>query len=99
MTSATYCPVVDPENVPETICLGRINVAIASSGLSTITFTHTRPNVGALFEKGEINNESVVRARIVISRENLVALRDMLTNLFTQELGTSSASTSFAKLN
>jgi hypothetical protein len=98
LTSANHYLVIDPENVAETICLGPLNVAIAG-GLSVITFTHNRPNVCALFGKGEINNESVVRARIVTSTDNLVALRDMLNNLITHASGTGSASASSSKLN
>ena len=84
MTAEHDYPVVDPDNVPETICFGNLNVAIGPSGLSTITFTHPRPKVGALFEKGEISNESVVRARIVTTTKNLVALREIVTNLLQE---------------
>jgi hypothetical protein len=84
MTAENNYPVVDPDNVPETICLGTLNVAIGPSGLSTITFTHTRPKVGALFESGEISNDSVVRARIVTTTKNLVALREIITSLLKE---------------
>ncbi len=32
MTAEHNYPVVDPDNVPETICLGNLNVAIGPSG-------------------------------------------------------------------
>jgi hypothetical protein len=40
MTAEHDDPVVDPDNIPETICFGKLNVAVGPSGLSTITFTH-----------------------------------------------------------
>ena len=99
MTAKHNDPVVDPDNVPETICLGNLNVAIGPSGLSTITFTHPRPQVGALFESGEISNESVVRARIVTTTKNLVALREIVTSLLKEASDAASASAASSKLN
>ncbi len=99
MTAAHDYPVVDPDNVPETICLGKFNVTIGPRGISTMTFTHCRSKAGALLEKSEISNESVVRARIVTSTENLIALRDILTNLVREASGTASASAVSSKLN
>jgi hypothetical protein len=79
--------------------LGNLNVAIGPSGLSTITFTHPRPKVGALFETGEISNESVVRARIVTTTKNLVALREILTSLLKEASDAASPSAASSKLN
>ncbi len=77
-------PTVDADNVPETLCLGRFNLSI-SPPLATLTFTHLRPKVAPLIDNGAIEPESVVRARIVISLENLAAMRDVLNKVFQEK--------------
>jgi len=72
-------PVTDPDNIPEAICDGQFNVSIAGN-LATLTFTHIRPDASAMF-KGAINPTAVVRARIVITIANLMALRDLLNTV------------------
>jgi hypothetical protein len=72
-------PTVD-EGVEETLCLGKINVTLAGP-LATIVFTHARPKAAPLLDQGIIAYESVVRARIVTTTENLVALRDIINTL------------------
>jgi hypothetical protein len=67
-------PVVDPDHVPETICDGVFNVH-ANNHFSTLTFTHVRAKADHTMEF-----ESVVRARIVITNENLIALRNTLND-------------------
>jgi hypothetical protein len=70
-------PVLDPDSVPEIICDGMFNVSVVGS-LATLTFTHVRPEPTALLRDGSIKPNSVVRARIVLTINNLVALRDLL---------------------
>jgi hypothetical protein len=70
----------DPDNVPETLCLGRFNVAITGD-LVTLTFTHERPDAKMLLSEGRIDAKSVVRARIVTSVANMQALRDLLVRV------------------
>ena len=71
-------PGVDPDNVPETLCIGKFNVMFGPGPLATLTFTHVRNKAGPLIDKGKVEQESVVRARIVTVAENMVALRDLL---------------------
>ena len=73
-------PTVDPDNVPETLCIGRFSVAPGPGPLATLTFTNVRNQLGPLIDKNTIVQECVVRARIVTTIENLVALRDLLNN-------------------
>ncbi len=77
-------PTVDPDNVAETLCLGRFNLSI-SPPLATLTFTHLRPRIAPLIDNGAIEPESVVRARIVVSLDNLAALRDLLNKVFQEQ--------------
>jgi hypothetical protein len=76
---------VDPDNVPETLCDGQFNLSIAGQ-LATLTFNHWRPDATQLFRDGTIVPSAIVRARIVLTLSNLVALRDFLTaNVNTAE--------------
>jgi hypothetical protein len=77
MTESKYPPATDPDNVPETICDGVFNVAVLGQ-LATLTFTHVRADPSVLLTDGTLAVKSVVRARIVITVSNLVALRDLL---------------------
>jgi hypothetical protein len=72
--------VADPDSVPEIICNGVFNMSVVGS-LATLTFTHVRPEPTALLIDGTIKPSSVVRARIVLTINNLVALRDLLDNV------------------
>src|SRR2546430_10347661 len=72
--------VTDPDSVPETVCDGQINVAVAGP-ITTLTFTHVRPDAGIMFQDGRSDPKSIVRARIVIPINNLIALRDLLNRL------------------
>jgi hypothetical protein len=67
---------IDPYNVPEVICVGRVNVSVLGQ-LATLTFTHERPDAKALLE-GRMDVKGIVRARIVTTVANLHALRDLL---------------------
>ena len=78
MTQSTQTPAADPDNVPETLCCGRFNLSFLAGSLATLTFTHPRPKAGPLFDSNQIHEESVVRARIVMHLDNLVALRNFL---------------------
>jgi hypothetical protein len=70
-------PGKDPDNVPETLCIGKFNLTMQGA-IGTSTFTHIRPRPGPLLDEGQLQFESVVRARIVTTIENLAALRDLL---------------------
>lgn len=70
-------PVVDPDNVQETICDGPFH-ALVYGQLVTLTFTHDRPKPDAAFAAGHLELESVVRARLVLTKSNVAALRDYL---------------------
>jgi hypothetical protein len=72
---------IDPDNVPETLCLGMFNISFSVAGLATLTFTHIRPKPGPLIDGNQVEDESVVRARIVTTPDNLIALRDVLNNV------------------
>jgi hypothetical protein len=78
--------VIDPDNVPETLCDGQFNVTMTGP-YAILTFTHTRPDVTIMFRDGLIDAKSIVRARIVTPMNNLVALRDLL-NRIIQDPGT-----------
>jgi hypothetical protein len=75
---------VDAGNIPETLCIGRINLASGPGPLMTLTFTNVRPKAGPLFESNSIEHESVVCARIVTTLDNLIALRDLLNSSIQQ---------------
>ena len=90
-------PAANPDNVPETICIGKFNVSMTAP-LATLTFTHARPKVGPPMDNGVIDLESVVRARIVTSVENLVALRDPL-NKIIQNPSTATSAGGSSRLN
>lgn len=93
---ATSSSTADPDSVPETLCMGRFNVTV-NGALATMTFTHARPKVGPLFDAGNVELESIVRARLVTSIENLAALKDLLTAILQSQAGT--GQTSSTKLN
>ena len=71
--------VIDPDNVPETLCEGMFNISFTGP-LAVITFTHPRPEAGPLFT-GTVNPKLIVRSRIVTSVPNLVVLRDLLNSV------------------
>src|SRR5260221_6479731 len=71
---------IGPYNVPETLCIGRFNIAITGP-FATLTLTHERPDPTALLAEGRIDVKAIVRARIVTTVDNLHALRDLLVNL------------------
>jgi hypothetical protein len=76
--------ITDPDNVPETLCDGQFNVAVHGP-FATLTFTQMRAEPDALFKNGTINPQVVVRARITITQEKLVALRDLLNRIVTKQ--------------
>ena len=91
---------VDPDNVPETFCAGKFNVSFAMGGFCTLTFTDVRPRAGPLLDASQVEMESVVRARIVMPLENMVALRDLLNNLIKdQSAGSATVTGGSSKLN
>lgn len=96
---SSHQPVVDPDNVPETLCIGKFNIAISAAGLATLTFTHVRPKVGPLLDGGTIDEESIVRARIVTNTDNLVALRDLLNTVIRGNSASTTVTGGSGKLN
>lgn len=84
----TLPPVIDPDNVPETLCDGQFNLSFSGQS-ATLTFTHWRPDATQMFRSGNVDLSAIVRARIVFSLANLVALRDFLgANVKTTEIPT-----------
>lgn len=71
-------PVIDPDNIAETLCDGLFNVGV-SGNLATLTFTHIRTDPASIGATTVQN--SVVRARIVLTFANLLALRDVLNQV------------------
>jgi hypothetical protein len=72
--------VTDPDNVPEIVCDGQFNVTVTNP-FATLTFTHKRPDATVMFRDVKIDHKAVVRARIVTSMNNLIALRDLLNRI------------------
>lgn len=66
--------------VPETLCDGPFYVQ-PGNPLSVITFTNRRSKVNPLFQENKVEVETVVSARIVISHEQLINMRDLLNRL------------------
>lgn len=89
-------PVVDPYLVPEVFCDGQFNVH-SMGPLAVLTFTNQRPKPAPLFA-GTMDFEAVVRARIVTTVDNLIALRDLL-NRIIQEPGATMPAAGGQKLN
>src|SRR5690348_3549586 len=83
--------VTDPDNVGEVSCDGPINISVVGDR-AILTFTHVRPDATALFRDGTIDPIIIVRARIVITVENLNALRDLF-NRMAQPGGAATPST------
>jgi hypothetical protein len=76
----TQPPVTDPDNVPETLCDGPCNVAVAGP-FATLTFTYVRQDAALMFREGKSDPKSIVRARIVVPINNLIALRELLNRI------------------
>jgi hypothetical protein len=75
-------PVSDPDNVPEIFSDGQMNVTIRGN-LATITFTHVRADPTPMFKDGTLSPIAVVTARIIVTFQNLTALRDLLNRVIT----------------
>jgi hypothetical protein len=73
----------DPDSVPETYCDGKFNISVHPP-LATITFTTERPDASALIDHGRVETKAIVRSRIVMRLENLVALRDLLNRIIQE---------------
>ncbi|MBX9711833.1 MAG: hypothetical protein K2X60_12435 [Xanthobacteraceae bacterium] len=91
-------PGTDPDNVPETLCVGKFNVSVTGP-LALITFTHGRPQTTQLLDNGVVELESVVRARIVTTTDNLVALRDLLNGMLKDAPAATPATAGTGTLN
>lgn len=83
-------PVSDPHHVVETICDGRFFVTKVEN-LVTLTFTHERPDPSAL-AKNKVDFHSIVRARLVLTQVNAVALRDLLVSFLQMDAPATPAS-------
>jgi hypothetical protein len=84
--------VIDPDNISETLCDGVFNIHIIG-GLAYLTFTHLRPTPEQLFAGAKIEPKSVVRARIVTSVPNLIALKDILNRLLVENIDITQSTT------
>jgi hypothetical protein len=78
-------PTIDPDCVAETVCIGKFNIVV-NGPIVTLTFTHARPRIGLLDDE-PVTFDSVVRARIVTSTDNLVALRNVLNRIMPDNDG------------
>jgi hypothetical protein len=76
---------VDPDNIPETLCCGVFNLSFVAGNLATLTFTHPRPKIGPLIGSNQVQDEFVVRARIVLSLDNLIGLRNFLNEAIKKD--------------
>jgi hypothetical protein len=92
MAESQQPPATDPDNVPETLCIGRFSLSPGPGPLVTLTFTNVRNKVGPLIDQNTMVAESVVRARIVTTADNLVALRDLLIDNIKDDPGAAPAS-------
>ena len=72
--------IIDPDHVPEALCNGFINLHFSSNDFGVLTFTHARPKPQSMFVGGQTLPDLVVRARVVLTPDNLRALRDLLVN-------------------
>lgn len=72
--------VIDPDNIPETPCIGKFHVQILHP-IATLTFCHERPKADRLLNANQIEMENIVRARIVMTVNGLHALRNVLDEL------------------
>jgi len=88
----------DPDNVPETICVGPFNVWINGT-VATLTLTHARPKVGRMVGENAIEIENVVRAQIVTTVDNLAALKNLLNTLLSEAPTASTSSSGSSLLN
>ena len=84
-------PVIDPDNVAEVLCDGMFNVHVVGP-FAHLTFTQIRPEPGPMFANSALKRNFVVRARIVTTLDNLVALRDALARM-TLDQGSSQPAT------
>ena len=83
--------VIDPHHIPETLCNGRINISVQGSDV-IMMFTHRRPKAAELME-GDIQEQDVVKARIVMNRSVAASLRDLLGRLFKDDKDTEPSDT------
>jgi hypothetical protein len=91
-------PVSDPNQVPNTLCDGQINVSVHAP-LATITFTVNRPKPTQLFN-GTVDLEAIVAARVTVTIPQAVSLRNLLEQVVkTQESNPSGAAASAGKAN
>ena len=81
--------VIDPDNIPEILCDGRFNFH-PHGVLATLTFTCERAEPNDLFG-GTVNVRDVVRARITMTLNSMVALRDLLSRVIQTPSGAPAA--------
>ena len=82
-SSGKFGVIVDPDCVPETLCLGPFHVLPRDP--ATITFTHSRSKADPLLNSDRLEFETVIRARIVVSRDHLISLRDLLNEMLPKD--------------
>jgi hypothetical protein len=84
----TQMPISDPDTVDELLCNGPFHLSFQGAGnhqLAIFTFTQVRPEATSLFQENKAVDRIFVRARVAMNIPNLIALRDLLTNLVKTE--------------
>jgi len=79
MAQKPQLAIIDPNHVPDTLCDGPANATIHPP-LATIVFTNSQPKPGPLFQ-GTIDVENIVVARITMSVDTLIGLRELLNQV------------------
>lgn len=74
-------PVTDPDKISELLCEGPFNIAVMSTGIAVLTFTHRVPDSALMFKDGTLKETAVVRARIAMTVASLKNMRDALNGM------------------
>lgn len=88
--------VADPDKVVETLCDGPFYFHTHGE-MATLTLSHNRPKASQMFEQHDVQIESIVRARITMTMDNWVSLRDLLGRLVREGISTVQVPTDKAK--
>ena|ERR1700687_1441855 len=80
MTTSPLPPVSDLNSIPEILCDGPCSISVIGP-LATLSFTHVRSEPGPLFTTGVFTPTTIVRARIVLTFPNLIALKAQLARI------------------
>jgi hypothetical protein len=75
----------DPNAIPEVFCAGPVNLVITGA-VSTLTFMHIRKSAANIFKDfTPETTECVVKARVIMPIEDLVALKDLIDRMVKVE--------------